>query len=114
MPPKKIPSKESVKETQVVSTVSRPLVTMIGQSDGDTAKKVEQISWVMNVLVIALFIGFTSVFIAAVGIFSDAYYNKAATYQSLRDQISVQSNKIDNLEKTINSLFSTPSALLTK
>ncbi len=52
--------------------------------------KLEQHDWLLNVLVLVLFVGFAGVFIAATAMLIDAFRGKQATYQSLIDKVNEQ------------------------
>jgi hypothetical protein len=67
-----------------------------GGVEGEPAK-VKFIQDVVIGLVVVLFIGFTTMFVATATVLYESWTNKAATYEDLENKITEQNNKIDFL-----------------
>ncbi len=71
---------------------------------GGLKNQVDKHEWLIGILVVALFIGFAGVFVAATAMLVDAFRGKQATYQNLVDKISDQSYKNDALMKELEAI----------
>lgn len=65
-----------------------------GQTSGSD---VDHIKWLMNAIVIVLFVGFAQMFVATANLLWQAWTEKATTYQNLIDKVNMQNEKIDQL-----------------
>lgn len=72
------------------------------QEPNETGKRLDYLYLLMGGVVIVLFIGFASMYIAFVALLESSNGQKQATYQSLRDQVEEQNNKLDDLIKEQN------------
>jgi peptidoglycan hydrolase CwlO-like protein len=66
----------------------------------------EKIDWLQKITsgaLIALAVGFISIFISTVAIFYDAFTNKASSYIELNNQVEDQNKKIEELTKQIEA-----------
>ena len=65
-------------------------------------EKLDNLSNLMNAIVVVLLIGFAGMFVATIAIFVDAFRSKQTTYQSLVDKISAQQNTIDQMNQKMS------------
>jgi hypothetical protein len=95
--------------TQTEAVVSPEISQIISESAslpqrGVIDEKVDHLSWLMNVIVIVLFIGFAGMFVATASMLVDSFSSKAETYGDLRDRVLEQNEKINTLTQKIQQL----------
>ena len=71
---------------------------------GKHGSQIGVMNWIVVALVLVLFIGFAGMFSATGAVLWDAWHSKAASYESLRDEVQAQNAKIDTLSKEIHGL----------
>jgi phosphate starvation-inducible membrane PsiE len=63
------------------------------------SKRVDDLNLLMVAVVIVLFIGFATMFVAATAMLLDGFRSKQASYEQLQSQVQSQNDKIDQLIK---------------
>ena len=71
-----------------------------------TKDDLKRIDYLMTGVVIVLFIGLIGAFFTSFAILLDAWQFKSSTFQNLTNQVIIQNNKIDTLEKEIQNMTS--------
>lgn len=69
----------------------------------ETKRRLDRMDIIMAGVIIVLFIGFASMYVAFSALNNDSNGQKEATYQDLRDQIQAQNTEIQNLTNQLKN-----------